>query len=216
MSVRSAGTSTGPGPARAPLPGSGGSAVASSRSRVVLPAPFGPSSPITPGSRSRSTSARAWVAPNVRPTPRRLIERRPHGRYLRGRSWLRWRPRTRKTANDAAASTRKAAWIRACSTTVGESDRVHEQPDRHEPGGADGRGRVQRADPGGRGQHHRDEADRRQQPDERRPHPARPARAAATAGSARARTAIVRSSTRRSAGYGVTISGSRAGSHRRS
>src|SRR6266496_1030189 len=73
MSVRAAGT-CGSRPSTRTSPWLGGSAVASSRSRVVLPAPFGPSKPITPGSRSRSTSARARVAPNVRPTPRRLIE----------------------------------------------------------------------------------------------------------------------------------------------
>src|SRR3954468_7861689 len=73
MSVRSAGTSTFL-PSTRTSPRLGGSAVASSRSRVVLPAPFGPSNPTTPGSRSRSTSARATGAPNERPTPRRLIE----------------------------------------------------------------------------------------------------------------------------------------------
>ena len=46
---------------RAPL---GPMIVASVRSRVVLPAPFGPSSPKTPGPTARSTPARASVRPN--------------------------------------------------------------------------------------------------------------------------------------------------------
>src|SRR5215471_13723128 len=73
MPVRSAGTS-GSRPSTLTCPWVGGSAVASRRSRVVLPAPLGPSSPVTPGFRSRLTSASARVAPNVRPASRRLIE----------------------------------------------------------------------------------------------------------------------------------------------
>ena len=97
--------------------------MASSRSSVVLPAPLGPSSPVTPGSRSRSTPASARVAPNVRPTPRRLIEAvtittstaeaGAAGAGAPGRS-----------TNEAAASARKPAWARAWSTASGEPDRA--------------------------------------------------------------------------------------------
>ena len=70
----------------------------------------------------------------------------------------------------------------------------------------------QRADPGRRGQDHRDEADRQggSQANERL-HPAQgqPEQQHGP-GSASASTAIVRSKTSRSAGYGVTISGLRA------
>src|SRR6266542_1061194 len=51
-------------------------------------------------------------------------DRSGHRRYLQGRSWCRWRRRTRKVANDAAASTRKATWVRGWSTAVGEADRA--------------------------------------------------------------------------------------------
>ena len=51
---------------------SGGWAVASSLSRVDLPAPLGPSSPVTPVRRSRSVGRRARVAPYFFDTPRRL------------------------------------------------------------------------------------------------------------------------------------------------
>ena len=122
MLVRSAGT-PGSRPSTRTCPREGGSAVASSRSRVVLPAPLGPSNPITPGSRSRSTPASARVAPNMRPTPRRLIEAVTIV-YLHGRSWRSQRRRTRKTTNEAAASARKPAWARAWSTASGEPDRA--------------------------------------------------------------------------------------------
>ena len=54
-------------------------------------------------------------------------------RYLQGRSWRRWRRRTRKIPNDAAASTRKATWIRAWSTAAGEAGRPGEAAQRAEP-----------------------------------------------------------------------------------
>src|SRR6202022_3155186 len=52
-------------PKTSALPPSGSSSVASTRTSVVLPAPFGPSNPKTvPSATSRSTPASAVVAPN--------------------------------------------------------------------------------------------------------------------------------------------------------
>ena len=97
--------------------------MASSRSSVVLPAPFGPSNPVTPGLRSRSTPASARVAPNVRPTPRRLIEAVTitTSTVEAGAADAGAR---RKIANEAAASTRNPAWARPWSTASGAPDRA--------------------------------------------------------------------------------------------
>ncbi len=62
--TRPASETTSRPPTRA-LPPSGRSSVASTRTAVVLPAPFGPSTPSTvPGRTARSTPARAVVSPN--------------------------------------------------------------------------------------------------------------------------------------------------------
>ena len=53
-------------PSRRSVPEVGGSTVAIIRSSDVLPAPFGPSSPNTPGPASRFTPATARVRPNFR------------------------------------------------------------------------------------------------------------------------------------------------------
>ena len=164
MSVRSAGT-CGSRPSTRTCPWVGGSAVASRRSSVVLPAPLGPSSPVTPGSRSRSTPASARVAPNVRPTSRRLIEAvaiatstveaGATSAGAPGRSRTKPRPAPGRPLGPGLEYRLRRTGPR------------RQQPDHPEPDGADRDGRTQRAEPGRCGEDHRDEADRRQQPGER-------------------------------------------------
>ncbi len=51
-------------PATVAVPASGVARVVSTRTAVVLPAPFGPSRPrIVPAGTSKETPARAWVSP---------------------------------------------------------------------------------------------------------------------------------------------------------
>ena len=90
---------------------------------MVLPAPLGPSSPVTPGFRSRSTPASARVAPNVRPTSRRLIEAVTIATST-VEAGAAGAGAGERSTNEAAASARKAAWARAWSTDSGEPDRV--------------------------------------------------------------------------------------------
>ena len=60
----SAGWATTSIPATVPRPESGRARVVRIRTAVVLPAPFGPSSPrIVPAGTAKSTPARAWVSP---------------------------------------------------------------------------------------------------------------------------------------------------------
>src|SRR5258705_3048840 len=86
-------------------PAVGGADVVSIRIRVVLPAPFGPSSQVTPGYNSRSTESSATVAPyrlvrpfvvatggvlthnlrERRPTPQSSADDAPTRRILPGR-----------------------------------------------------------------------------------------------------------------------------------
>src|SRR5262249_2872906 len=51
-------------------------------------------------------------------------DRSGHYRYLHGRSWRSRRRRARKITNEAAASARKAAWVRPWSSASGEPDRA--------------------------------------------------------------------------------------------
>ena len=165
MPVRPAGTA-GSRPSTRTCPWVGGSAVASSRSSVVLPAPLGPSSPVTPGPRSRSTPASARVAPNVRPTPRRLIEAvtittstAAAGAAGPGAPG---KPRTKPPPAPGTPPAPGPGAPRPANRTAPPAARPPRA--RHELTAI---GRAQRADPGRRGQHHRDEPDRRQQPRER-------------------------------------------------
>ena len=80
-------------PATRALPASGLSSVVSTRTAVVLPAPFGPSSPSTvPGAASRSTPSSARTSPNDLTRPETLIAGLRAGRRARPaprrlRSW---------------------------------------------------------------------------------------------------------------------------------
>ena len=94
-------------------------------------------------------------------------DRSGHHHYLHGRSWRSRPRRTRKTTNEAAASTRNPAWARPWSTASGAPDRAASSQTTPSQAQLTAIGRAQRADPGRRGQHHRDEPDRRQQPRER-------------------------------------------------
>ena len=165
MPVRPAGTS-GSRPSTRTCPRLGGSAVASTRSSVVLPAPLGPSSPVTPGPRSRSTPASARVAPNVRPTPRRLIEAAAITTSTSGAGAAGAGAR-RKIANEAAASARKPAWARPWSTASGVPDRAASSQTTVSQTELTAMAARSGLNPGRRGEDHRDEADRRQQPRER-------------------------------------------------
>ena len=165
MSVRSAGT-PGSRPSTQSCPRVGGSAVASRRSRVVLPAPFGPSRPVTPGARSRSTSASAQAAPNVRPTPRRLIEaviitppRSKFAQVTPAHEEDHGRGHGQDEIADLEPGVQHHVW---------RAGLRHQRPDNDEPDRADRDGRSQRTDPGRQRQDDCDETDGRQQPGVRR------------------------------------------------
>ena len=136
---------------------------------MVLPAPLGPSSPVTPGFRSRSTPASARVAPNVRPTPRRLIEAvtiTTSTGYLHA-ELAQPAPAQDKDRERSSGQRQEARLGPALEHRIRRTGPRRQQPDRREPDRADRDGRAQRADPRRRGEDHRDEADGWQQPGER-------------------------------------------------
>ena len=160
-------------------------------------------------------SARAAVVPNERPTPRRLIEALMAPTSTVEADSGDARRYERKRQNDAAVSARKAAWIRASSSTVGEyalvssSQTARSQAALTVVAAFRGLTQVEAASTSAT-----KPTTGSSQTNDAWPGADHPNNS--TAGSARARTAIVRSRTRRRAGYGVTISGSRAGSTRQS